>query len=213
MLHFAVMTRTEVAICNGAPPLPPRKLLSPRSLQVLACQMHTPCVMRVAIPHWQGRIAPVFDVAGHLLLADLEDGRVAQRQETALMRQEPAARVSELVACGVELLICGAISAPLQLRIAQAGIRVAAFLCGTLDEVLSACLNGTLSDPRLAMPGCRRWRWRGGDDAWPEESRQASSVRSKPAVSSGCALASRRRQGKGRAQTRCSRWPDPAGPI
>jgi predicted Fe-Mo cluster-binding NifX family protein len=175
--------------------------------------MLTLFAMRIAIPHWQGRIAPVFDVAGHLLLADLEGGRVAHRQEKALIRHEPTARVSELVACGVELLICGAISARLQLRIAQAGIRVVAFLCGTVDEVLSACLNGTLSDSRLAMPGCRRWRWRGGDDGWPEETVHASSTRSESAVPSGCGLASRRREGKGRTQPRRSQWPDPAGPI
>jgi len=28
-------------------------------------------VMKVAIPHWQGRISPVFDVAGALLLVDV----------------------------------------------------------------------------------------------------------------------------------------------
>ena len=42
-----------------------------------------------------------------------------------------------------------------------------AFLCGTVDEVLGAFLNGTLADPVFAMPGCRRWRWRGGEDVLP----------------------------------------------
>ncbi len=127
-------------------------------MQRLVRQMHIPSVMRIAIPQWQGRIAPVFDVAGHLLLVDVEDGREIRRAQRNLIRADASARTAELIACGVDLLICGAISAPLQLRIDGAGIRVAAFLCGAVDDVLAAVLNGTLAQPRFAMPGCHRWR-------------------------------------------------------
>ncbi len=127
--------------------------------------MQPSLAMRIAIPHWQGRIAPVFDAARQLLLVDVEAGRIARREEKSLAEIAPADRAAELADSGVDLLICGAISAPLQLRIQGAGMRVAAFLCGTVDEVLAACLNGRLAEPQWAMPGCRRWR--GGEDAWP----------------------------------------------
>ena len=123
--------------------------------------------MRIAVPEWQGRIAPVFDAAGHLLLVDVEDGHELRREAMALAKVEHPARAAALVECGVDLLICGAISAPLQLRITAAGVRVVAFLCGAVDEVLAACWNGTLADPGFAMPGCRRWRRPSGEDALP----------------------------------------------
>ena len=123
--------------------------------------------MRIAIPQWQGRIAPVFDVAANLLLVDVEDNRETHREEKRFVKTELSARTAELLSCGTEVLICGAISAPLQFRIAASGVHVIAFICGAVDEVLPAYLNGTLGSPSFAMPGCRRWRWRGGQDVLP----------------------------------------------
>jgi predicted Fe-Mo cluster-binding NifX family protein len=135
----------------------------------LARQMLKGLVMRIAIPQWQGRIAPVFDVAGHLLLIDVEDSRETRREEKQLLKTELWARVAELLGYGADVLICGAISAPLQFRIAASGVRVIAFVCGAVDEVLAAYLRGALVDPRFAMPGCRRWRRGDGEDVLPVE--------------------------------------------
>ena len=126
-------------------------------------------VMKIAIPQWQGRIAPVFDVAGHLLLIDAEDSRETRREEKQLVKTELWARVAELLSYGADVLICGAISAPLQFRIAASGVRVIAFVCGSVTEVLAAYLRGALADPQFAMPGCRRWRRRDGEDVLPVE--------------------------------------------
>ncbi len=129
--------------------------------------MHRSFAVRIAIPQWKGRIAPVFDVAGHLLLVDVEDGDETHREEKRLVRAELPARAAELLGYGTDVLICGAISAPLQFRIAAAGVRVIAFVCGAVDEVLAAYLNGRLASETFAMPGCRRWRRRGGEDVPP----------------------------------------------
>lgn len=123
--------------------------------------------MRIAIPQWHGRIAPVFDVASQLLLVDVEDNRETHREEKRLVKTELSARAGELSSCRPDVLICGAISAPLQFRIAASGVRVSAFICGAVDEVLAAYLSGMLANPVFAMPGCRRWRWRGGEDVLP----------------------------------------------
>ena len=144
--------------------------------------------MRIAIPQWQGRIAPVFDTAGHLLMVDVQDGREVRREEKRRAKTDLPARTAEFLSCGADVLICGAISAPLQFKIAASGVRVIAFLCGTVDEVLGAFLNGTLADPVFAMPGCRRRRWRGGEDVLPIEFAAGCRVRparSRPAQSSG----------------------------
>ena len=131
--------------------------------------MHNALVMRIAIPQWQGRIAPVFDVAGHLVLIDVEDNRETRREEKQLVKTELPARAVELLGYNADVLICGAISAPLQCRIAASGVRVIAFVCGAVDEVLAAYLTGALVNPAFAMPGCRRWRQRGGEDVLPVE--------------------------------------------
>lgn len=242
MLHFAVMASTEIAFCEIPLGGSSGNSLFLRPLMRLVRQMLTPFAMRIAIPHWQGRIAPVFDVARHLLLVDVEDGGEIRRQEKPLTKADPLARAAELAACGADMLICGAISAPLQLRIAASGVRVVAFLCGTVDEVLSAYLHGTLADPRLAMPGCRRWRWRGGEDALPAGREPDGSIRPGRGCGQGrlgramgrgaalgagfpsaamlelafcpqCGAKLRRKQNPGRARSFCSRCGAATGPI
>lgn len=106
-------------------------------------------VMKVAMAHWQGRVSPVFDVAGRLLLFDVEDGREVQRQDLRLSSREASQRVKELVGLGVDVLLCGAISLALEKALTGAGIRVIGFLGGEFENILQAFLGGKLDDGRV----------------------------------------------------------------
>lgn len=116
--------------------------------------------MRIAIPHWQGRVSPVFDVAGSLLLVEVEDGRELRREEVRLARTEASARVADLTRLGADVLVCGAISAPLQARLAAAGVQVVGFVCGAVEDILAGFLSGELANPAFLMPGCSGQRRR-----------------------------------------------------
>jgi predicted Fe-Mo cluster-binding NifX family protein len=111
--------------------------------------------MRIAIPQWQGRVSPVFDVAGRLLLVDVENGRELRRQEAPLKRADVFGRAAEVSGLGAQVLVCGAISALLEARLAAAGVHVVGFVCGAVEDVLAGFLNGELPSPEFLMPGCR----------------------------------------------------------
>ncbi len=135
--------------------------------------------MKVAIPVWQGRISPVFDVAGQLLVVELNDSmEIARRQET-LPDEAPDHRVQRLQSLGIETLICGAVSRPLEAMLAAGRIEVVPRICGDVEEVLRAFLSAGLQDDQFAMPGCcgqRRRRRRGGcrkGDGWGKNRQQA----------------------------------------
>jgi predicted Fe-Mo cluster-binding NifX family protein len=123
--------------------------------------------MTIAIPQWQGRVSPVFDVAINLLLIGVADGREIQRQERRLFGTDPPARVAEFLTLGAEVLICGAISAPLEARLTASGVQVIGFTCGAVDEVLAAYLNGDLASREFAMPGCRGRQRQEGERVMP----------------------------------------------
>lgn len=106
---------------------------------------------RIAVHHWQHRIAPVFDVGGCILV--LEDGS-GPRGEHLLQCAQPLHRAEELHALDVCTLICGAISRPMREALEARGINVVGFVAGDLDRVLSAWERGRLDDS-FAMPGCR----------------------------------------------------------
>ncbi len=119
--------------------------------------------MRVAIPTWDGRISPVLDVAGRLLAVDLEAGAEIARAEHDIDAPAPAQKAQRLAALGVDVLVCGAVSRPLEAMLAAAGIRVVPRTCGAVDDVLAAFVSGRLTEEAFLMPGCcGRRRHRGG---------------------------------------------------
>jgi predicted Fe-Mo cluster-binding NifX family protein len=118
-------------------------------------------LMRIAIPHWQGRVSPVLDTAEHLLLIDVLDHRETSRRDVALGGDSPSLRAMQLAGLEPDVLVCGAVSRPLEMAIRASGIDVRPHICGELDAVLRALLDENLHNPSFLMPGCCGRRGRG----------------------------------------------------
>jgi predicted Fe-Mo cluster-binding NifX family protein len=110
--------------------------------------------MRVAIPLWQGRVSPVFDEASRILLVDISGKQEQHRQEESLAERNPFERAQLLPKLGVDLLICGMISQTQRNALASAGIRIIPHICGPMEEVIAAVLDGRIEGGALLMPGC-----------------------------------------------------------
>ena len=112
--------------------------------------------MRIAVPTWAGRVSPVFDVARELLVVDVDREVPGHREVQPLHEDGVAQRVEALARLGVEVLICGAISRPLEMMLTGSGIRVIPYICGDSDQVLEAFLDNRLDrDAAYRLPGCR----------------------------------------------------------
>jgi predicted Fe-Mo cluster-binding NifX family protein len=112
--------------------------------------------MRIAIPLWQERVSPVFDEANRILLVDILERQEHHRQEETLTARNLFDRAQLLPKLGVHLLICGMISQTQQTALNSAGIRIIPCICGAIEEVIAAFLDGRLENGALLMPGCRR---------------------------------------------------------
>jgi predicted Fe-Mo cluster-binding NifX family protein len=110
--------------------------------------------MKVAIPLWQGRISPVFDEASRLLVVHISNGTEICRQEESLLPHNPFERAQVLPKLGVDLLICGMVSQMQQAALDAAGIRIIPHICGTMEDVIAAYLDGRLENGAMRMPGC-----------------------------------------------------------
>ncbi len=126
--------------------------------------------MQIALPVWRGRISPLLDTAGHLLVVEM-DGRheTARRQEALSGRilQERAAVISGL---GCDWVICGAVSREMAIMLAALDVRLLPWVAGEVDEIITAFAEGRLTGGRFMMPGFRlRGRRRGRRRAgrWP----------------------------------------------
>ena len=120
--------------------------------------------MRVAIPIFDGRISPVFDAARRLLLVDIQNGREVWRTEQIVEEPELGPRARRVAEFRADVLICGAISRPLEAMLSSAGVEVIPQTSGQAEDVLQAFISGQLTEEAFLMPGCcgRRRRFRGG---------------------------------------------------
>ncbi len=125
--------------------------------------------MKIAMPVCGNRLSTVFDTADELLMLETGPG-VAPEQSRARWKEDTViARTAQIKESGVQVLICGALSGSVARMLNAAGVRVIPFIRGTVDEVLEAFCNGTLSGKHFFLPGCtpcegqgRRRRLRGG---------------------------------------------------
>ena len=111
--------------------------------------------MMIAIPVWSGRVSPVFDVARTILVVDLDpDNGTSQTGGTHVIDpMRPAGTLSDL---GVEVLICSAISSPLESVLWAQGVEVVSDICGSPDEIIAALAAGDTDLDRFRSPGSRR---------------------------------------------------------
>lgn len=134
--------------------------------------------MNVAIPVWCGRVSPVFDTAGRLVVVTVQDGQSADRRQVDLPAVDSLQRVEQVAGLGVDVLICGAVSQVLEAMLVRRGLMVISRVCGDAEEVLRCYMAGEPLQERFAMPGCCGRRGRrvcggrrrrgGGPGGWNE---------------------------------------------
>jgi hypothetical protein len=78
----------------------------------------------------------VLDVARQLLVAEVEMNAEVARRKADLDQTHLIARFKRICELGVETLICGAVSRPLEVAPLSAGARVIPQTCGPVEDVL-----------------------------------------------------------------------------
>lgn len=110
--------------------------------------------MKIAIPVWGYYISTVFDFSDRLLIVDVDSGCIKNRSTVHFVENTIVGKAARLRGLGVQVLLCGAISRPLERMIAASGMTVMPFLRGTADEILEVYLSGRLLDRSFVLPGC-----------------------------------------------------------
>jgi predicted Fe-Mo cluster-binding NifX family protein len=114
--------------------------------------------MKVLVPVSRGRISPLLDVAKRFLLVTVDGGRERGRREVSMDEQGIVPRSKRIAQLDTNVLICGAVSRPLEEALASEAVRVIPNTCGPVEEVLEAFRMGQLTDRAFLMPGCSRQR-------------------------------------------------------
>ncbi|MBW2599671.1 MAG: NifB/NifX family molybdenum-iron cluster-binding protein [Deltaproteobacteria bacterium] len=112
--------------------------------------------MKLAMPVWDDCVSTVLDFADCLLVVDCESEAVRGRSVIDLAGTTMAEKVARLRKFEIQVLLCGAVSRPMERMIMASGIEIIPFLRGRVDDVLSAYFSGGLIEPGFMLPGCRR---------------------------------------------------------
>ena len=157
---------------------------------------------KAAFSTWNDRIAPVFDVAQSIHLVEIEGDRIVRLNQVGVTSEMANLRTARLVELGVDTLVCGAISRPLQAMISAYGIQVIAFVAGDLQEIIQAWACGKLAGSAdYAMPGCRSaggQRWFNADNANRRKSKMNSDKGRRKGSGRGQGSGGQGRRGQGR---------------
>ena len=110
--------------------------------------------MIIALSIWNGRIAPVFDVAIQLLVVEEEDRKIVRQNLERLPSESILGKAIKLQRLGVNTLICGAVSEQVKSFLDMYGINIIAFISGDVQKVIQSWLSDNFNEADFAMPGC-----------------------------------------------------------
>ncbi|MHC1692397.1 MAG: NifB/NifX family molybdenum-iron cluster-binding protein [Sphaerochaetaceae bacterium] len=120
--------------------------------------------MKVAVTVWNGRVAPVFDVAGNCIICEtLAYGKpILSRTLVSLPVQSIHDKVTFLASIGICAVVCGALSHECELLVTTHNMDLFGFIAGDIEDVITAWTTKSLGIPEFSMPGgnCPRYRRR-----------------------------------------------------
>ena len=132
--------------------------------------MLTSASVKVVLPIDGNRISPVLDAARTFVLVTAGSDGSLTPKEVLVADGDPVTQAKRIIELGASVVICGAVSWPLEAMLMSAGMRVIPNTCGSLEEVAKAYFAGAFTEQAFLLPGCpgrqhryrhrhgRRWR-------------------------------------------------------
>lgn len=100
--------------------------------------------IKVAIPLFNDRISPRFDVCPEIWIIELENGEVINREKWSMASFNLPQRLDQLAAKGVDKIICGGIDSFSIDQLGNKGIEVIHNVAGEAKKALHLFMEGAL---------------------------------------------------------------------
>ncbi len=109
--------------------------------------------MKIAMPIWGKQVSTVLDFSENLLIIDINGKTINNETCINWSLCNDVMKVSLMQEEGVAVLLCGAVSKPLQIMVENSGINLIYGLRGMKDAILQAYLDGRLYGDCFRLPG------------------------------------------------------------
>lgn len=111
--------------------------------------------VKIAVPRMGDNVAPCLEYCATMSVFTVEDNRVVDQLDFPLRSEEPLDRVRLLRDQKVGVIICGGVQDIFESMVRAHGIKMIAWVTGSVDDLLNLYLRGQLvaeSDSNVASP-------------------------------------------------------------
>lgn len=112
--------------------------------------------MKIAIPVWNERVAPVFDNSHHWILFELKGTEKSVIGTMEFQNSDVESKVDELINMQIKHMVCGAISRRIEYMLVNNGCDVTPFIAGEIKEIIHEFSPDKKFKSKYRMPGCSR---------------------------------------------------------
>jgi len=109
--------------------------------------------MKIAVPVWEKQISPVLDTADRMVIYEAEGGAVTPCGEVFLGQSGTAER-ARIIGDAADVLVCAALSQPLETCLAGCGVDIRSWLMGDPRHMVEMVAVGDDPGSEWYMPGC-----------------------------------------------------------
>lgn len=99
---------------------------------------------KIAVPLFEGRVAPRLDTAEKILFATVGDGEVKDEEEVRIVEVHPLNIARWFKDEGIKVVICCGIDFTCNSLLMQCDIHIISWIAGDARDAVSRYLNGTL---------------------------------------------------------------------
>ena len=111
--------------------------------------------MNIAVTIWGNRVSPVFDSAKNLMIVQVGDRQISERDYDQVDFSTMDQCLSVLKKHQVDVLICGAITDVQSETVRAASVRLFPFISGQAEAVLESFMQDQAQITQYLMPGAR----------------------------------------------------------
>ena len=117
--------------------------------------------MKIAIPVFNTKISPRFDITQGFILLQIEKSNITKREKLPTNNWPSSAKIKRLVDMDVDTLICGGIDLESMQQLNFNGIKIYSWITGEIEDAVTRFLNQGLESGIILGPqGRRKGRWR-----------------------------------------------------
>ena len=99
---------------------------------------------KIVIPYFGERISSRFDTAQNFILADVENGKIVNKENIRIVDENPLKKIDILANLGANILICDGLTKSCENYLIMKGVKIFPWTQGNIEDILVDFITNTM---------------------------------------------------------------------